>query len=212
MSPGLDQVKDLVPDIWFCLFLVIKEHTIKNVSSHIQVLHVLSRNTNTTEQTKLNRLCLMTIREVGSPLFYLKTPSRHKAMTSSGSWKQCGLQEPESHGTGMCQSNFASSCCDAANSVMESRESVGKVKKLPAKIGPDHSSAHLTFYFSKVKTWSTDQTMNHQITSVCATAASVHLFQPHNLKCSNEATFCAMFLCNLLNNWFVAKHENIKTD
>lgn len=32
MSPGLDQVQDLVSDVWFCLFLVVKEpHRVKKM-------------------------------------------------------------------------------------------------------------------------------------------------------------------------------------
>lgn len=74
------------------------------------------------------------------PCFIWKKSTCHKAMTSSGSWNQHGLQEPESRGTGMNQSNIASSCCNAATSVMESRETAGKVKRLPAKIGSDNSA------------------------------------------------------------------------
>lgn len=108
---------------------------------------VLSHYTGTTEHTEPNNLCLLTKREVGSPSFYLKKKKNtcHKAMTSSGSWYQKGLQEPVSHDTGISQLNIASSCCNAARSVMESKETVGKVKRLPAKIGsdPDHPDLHL---------------------------------------------------------------------
>lgn len=89
MSPGLDQVQNLVPDIWFSLFLVAKEHQVKQRAFTYPVLYMfsvfisygLSHDTSTTELTKLNKLCLMTIREVGSPLF----SSCHQAMTPSGS-------------------------------------------------------------------------------------------------------------------------------
>ena len=115
MSPCLDQVQNLVSDIWFRLFLVRKNHIVKYTFTFLCPLCFCAVRLNSLIQT-VTELNHIDDKKWGgkSLVSNWKKYACHKTVTSPGSWNQCGLQ-CQCHMTLRIQSNVVIWCNNKAN-------------------------------------------------------------------------------------------------